>query len=151
MCLTSDSDDGRGHGSKGSYRDLEVWKKACDLAEQVYLLTDGFPKTELYGLVRQMKEAAVSIPANIAEGCARHGKAEFLHFLHTAAGSLAELVTFLEISRRLNFGELSRYSTLEQLTREIGWMLYGLIRAVRNRPSRGPEDSTAEPPNNSTT
>jgi len=134
-----------GRQGKGSYRNLDVWKKACDLAEQVYLLTGEFPKAELFGLVKQMKEAAISVPANIAEGCTRHGKAEFLHFLHIAAGSLAETVTFLEIGRRLGFGDTSRYPALEGLAREVGLMLYGLIRAVRDRPARGSRSPTTQP------
>lgn len=121
---------------KGSFRDLDVWRKGCDLAEQVYLLTYDFPKSELYGLVKQMKEAAISVPGNIAEGCARHGKAEFLQFLHIAAGSLAEVATYLEISKRLHLGDAGRYPPLENLSREVGLMLYGLINSIRNGPAR---------------
>ena len=73
-----------------SYRDLIVWQKSIDLVEAVYVLTKDFPKEEVYGLVSQMRRAAVSIPANIAEGSKRKDLPEYLQFLRTARGSAAE-------------------------------------------------------------
>ena len=88
--------------AKTSFRDLGVWCRALDLAVEVYRLTDGFPKRETYGLTAQMRNCAASVPANIAEGRGRRGDGDFLRFLHyIAAGSLAELETLLELSRRL--------------------------------------------------
>lgn len=78
-----------------SYKDLIVWQKAIDFATWIYGMTSGFPKEEIYGIVSQMRRAAVSVPSNIAEGQARRHKAEFVQFLSIAKGSLAELETQL--------------------------------------------------------
>ena len=85
------------------YKDLIVWQKAIDLATWIYSLTAGFPKEELYGIVSQMRRAAVSIPSNIAEGQSRQHKSEFIQFLSIAKGSLLELETQLIISGRLKY------------------------------------------------
>src|SRR5208282_4971985 len=84
-----------------SYRDLLVWQKGMALAKQVYSLTRSFPMDERFGLVAQMRRAAVSIPSNIAEGQARHGRKEFVQFLSHAEGSLAELDTQLALAVEL--------------------------------------------------
>jgi four helix bundle protein len=84
-----------------SCQDLEVWQKAMHLAEQVYQLTASFPREELFGLTSQMRRAATSVPANIAEGWARRGTKEFLHFLNIAAGSLRELETYTLLAQRV--------------------------------------------------
>jgi len=84
-----------------SHRDLDVWRDAIDLVEQMYRITAGFPVEERYGLTSQMRRAAVSIPANIAEGAARGGRKEYVHFLCMARGSISELETLLIVSRRL--------------------------------------------------
>lgn len=93
-----------------SFRDLRVWQAAVDLVEQVYLLTQQFPKHEMYGLASQMQRAAVSIPSNIAEGHTRTHSKEYLHHLSIARGSLAELQTQLEIALRL------KYCSVEKIT-----------------------------------
>ena len=85
------------------YKDLLIWQKRMGLAKLVYKLTSGFPSDERYGLISQMKRAAVSIPSNIPEGQARQGTREFLQFLSHAEGSLAELETQLLISVDLDF------------------------------------------------
>ena len=76
-----------------NHKDLNVWKSSIQLAKQVYHVTDEFPKEETYGLVSQMRRAAVSVASNIAEGAARRGTREFIRFLHMAAGSASELDT----------------------------------------------------------
>src|SRR5215510_5282912 len=86
-----------------SFRDLRVWQAGMDLVEQVYLLTQQFPKHEMYGLASQMQRAAISIPSNIAEGHTRTHSKEYLHHLSIARGSLAELQTQLEIALRLKY------------------------------------------------
>ena len=78
-----------------SYQELEVWKKSIDLAEMVYRTSAEFPVEERFGMTSQVRRAATSIPANIAEGAERHGPREFLQFLSIASGSLAETETFL--------------------------------------------------------
>ena len=93
-----------------SFRDLRVWHAAMDVVERVYLLTQKFPKYELYGLASQMQRAAVSIPSNIAEGHTRAHSKEYLQPLSIARSSLAELETQLEIAARL------RYCSTEELT-----------------------------------
>ncbi len=85
-----------------SYRDLVVWQKACDLAQAVYRATRTFPKEKLFGLTSQIRRAAVSVPANIAEGAGRFGITEFRHFISVARGSLAELRTLLELAYRFS-------------------------------------------------
>ena len=90
-------------GAIRSFRDLEVWRVACDLAEKVYTASEGFPKKEVYGLADQMRRAAVSVPSNIAEGAGRLGATEFRHSLSIALGSLAELRTQVELARRFRY------------------------------------------------
>jgi four helix bundle protein len=116
---------------KSTYRDLEVWQRACDLVVEVYGLTADYPKQEVYGLTSQIRRCAASVPANIAEGRDRHSDRDFVRFLRVAAGSLAELETFLELSRRLGFAEADELACIEEKAAEVGRMLHGLIAAIR--------------------
>ena len=86
-----------------THKDLDVWKKAMSLVKEVYEITACFPREEAYGLVSQIKRAAVSIPSNIAEGAARNSNKEFIQFLYVSLGSLAELETQLLLSKELGF------------------------------------------------
>lgn len=86
-----------------SYKDLEVWQKAMDLVVMCYQATKNFPKAEVYGLASQLQRAAVSIPANIAEGRERKYSKEFVQHLSIAYSSLAELETHIQIAQRLNY------------------------------------------------
>jgi four helix bundle protein len=86
-----------------SHRDLIAWQKAMDLVVETYTVSRDFPKEELYGLTSQMRRAAMSVPANIAEGQGRRLSGEFIHFLGNARGSLLELDTHLEIALRLGY------------------------------------------------
>jgi four helix bundle protein len=102
---------------------LQAWKSAMALVKDVYTLTREFPKEEVYGLVSQMRRAAVSIPSNVAEGAARNGAKEFVQFLGMAKGSLSELETRLLISAEL--GYVSRdhggaFLLMDLTTRRIG-------------------------------
>jgi len=85
-----------------SYQDLEVWQKAMDLVVMCYQATKNFPKSEVYGLASQLQRAAVSIPANIAEGRERKYSKEFVQHLSIAYSSLAELETHIQIAQRLD-------------------------------------------------
>lgn len=123
-------------GRKRSFRDLDVWSKACDLVVEVYRATDDFPGAETYGVKAHMRKTVWSIPLNIAEGCARHGNAEMLQFLNVAAGSLAEMETFLEITPRLSYLRPEQAAALGSTAAEVGRMLHGLISSVRSRPNR---------------
>ncbi len=113
------------------FRDLKVWQRGLDLTVAVYAATRAFPKEERYGLTAQMRGCAASVPANIAEGSARRGGGEFLQFLHIAAGSLAELETFLELTRRLGYCEQEVLAEMDNCATEVGRMLYGLISHVK--------------------
>jgi len=82
---------------------LDVWKKSIDFVVVLYKATEGFPKDEKFGLTSQLRRAAVSIPANIAEGAARRSDKEFAHFLSNSQGSASEVETELLIARRLAY------------------------------------------------
>src|SRR4051794_13139126 len=86
-----------------SYRDLIAWQKAIQLVLKIYHLTQTFPPDEKYGLISQLRRAAVSVPSNIAEGQGRKSSREFRHFLHNAIGSLMEIETQLTISQMLGY------------------------------------------------
>ena len=115
----------------GSYRDLEVWKKSLELVEEIYKLTEQFPKNETYGLSSQMQRAVVAIPSNIAEGQRRGHPKEFLQFLYISYGSGAELETQIEICKRLHKMEGLSYTRSESLLDEVMKMLNGLIGSVK--------------------
>lgn len=108
-----------------NYEKLTVWQKAIELAEMVHTITKKFPNDEQYGLVSQMRRAAVSIPSNIAEGSRRGTESYFKQFLHIAFGSAAELETQIKLSKR--FGYLTDSKNLEDLVGEVLKMLYALI------------------------
>jgi len=110
-----------------SYKDLIVWQKAMDLVVAVYVLTDLFPKNELYGLISQIRRCSVSIPSNIAEGRRRGSKKDYQHFLIIAYGSGAELETQIEISKRLSFGKNLEYTKADALLNEVMRMLNKMI------------------------
>jgi four helix bundle protein len=109
-----------------SFRDLLVWQKGIELAEAVYALTRPFPAEEKFGLVSQLRRAAVSVPSNIAEGQVRRSAVEFAHFLSISLGSLAELETQLMIASKL--GLVTGPSAQSLLTRihELQKMLHSL-------------------------
>ena len=113
-----------------SHRDLIAWQKAMDLVVEAYKVSRDFPKEELYGLTSQMRRAAVSVPANIAEGQGRRLGGEFAHFLGNARGSLLELDTHLEISLRLGYIEQKRYQPVQAQIQEVGRILNGLLRSI---------------------
>ena len=112
--------------SHTSYRDLEVWQKSMDLVVECYKITKSFPKSEIYGLSSQLQRAAVSIPANIAEGRERQYKKEFVQHISIAYASLAELETHIQISERLDYLDTNTAKKLLEKTSEVGRMLNGL-------------------------
>ena len=116
-----------------SYQDLVVWQKSIDLAVRTYELTRSLPSEEKYGLTSQMRRAAASVPANIAEGHARRSTGEFLQMLGIARGSLAEVETFLILSERLGLIQSGSGDTLLEDCAEINRMLNGLVSSVSNR------------------
>ena len=112
---------------------MEVWKKSIELAENVYRLSSRFPSEERFGLTGQVRRAAVSVAANIAEGAERHGTGEYLQFLGVASGSLAEVETLLILARRLEIATPAETETVLDRAAEVGRMLNGLKRALRSR------------------
>lgn len=115
-----------------SYRELKVWQKAIDLVVECYRYSASFPKSETYGLASQIRRAAASIPANIAEGYGRGSRKEYIQFLLIAQGSLKELETHLIIAEKLNYGTRSQTELLLSHSSEIGRMLTSLIRKLRS-------------------
>ncbi len=110
---------------------LEVWKRSLSFVTKIYKITAKYPNEEKFGLVSQMRRAAVSIPSNIAEGAARNSKKEFINFLHIAQGSAAELETQILISRNLHFITTSDTEPLLQEFEEISKMIIGLQKLLR--------------------
>jgi four helix bundle protein len=113
-----------------SYKDLVVWQKGIALAKLIYTVTAKFPTEEKFGLVSQMRRAAVSIPSNIAEGQARHTTKEFIQFISHAEGSLAELNTQLILAVELNFCSSDASDPASQLMEDLRRMLNGLRRKL---------------------
>ena len=110
---------------------LRAFELADEVAVLVYRETRQFPKEEIYGLRSQMRRAAVSIPSNIVEGCARNGQAEYLRFLDIAFGSIRELHYQFSLAKRLGFFTEQNMSTLESKITETEKVLNALIRSLR--------------------
>ncbi|MEW6040289.1 MAG: four helix bundle protein [Elusimicrobiota bacterium] len=117
--------------SKRPHENLDVWKVSIGLIEQIYKITPKFPKEETYGLVLQMRRAAISISCNIAEGAARQTKTEFKQFVFIARGSLSELETQIIISLRLGYISSEEYKGIMEITERIGRMLTGLTSKLK--------------------
>jgi four helix bundle protein len=116
-----------------SYRDLVVWKKSMVLVLDVYRSTQAFPKTETYGLVSQLRRAAVSVPSNIAEGQGRLSTGEFRQFLGNARGSLMEVETQILIAQELGYLERAQSQNLLAGAAEVGRILNGLLNSLPNK------------------
>lgn len=113
------------------FRDLQVWQRSMSLARIVYKLTALLPKSETYGLIDQMRRAAVSVPSNIAEGHGRLTDKSFALFLSQGLGSLNELETQLELSVQLDFIQKSECSNIKQEIDELARMLRALLATVQ--------------------
>jgi four helix bundle protein len=114
-----------------SYRDLEVWQRAMDLAVECCEAAKTFPVDERYGLAAQLKRSSVSVPANIAEGRGRFGIGSFMYHLSVANGSLMEVETQLLIAARLGYLTGHAAEVLLKRTRQVRCLLAGLIRALK--------------------
>lgn len=117
-----------------THKDFEVWKDGMDLVSEVYNVTRVFPKDELYGLVSQIRRAAVSVLANIAEGAARQSRKEFIQYLAISRASLSELEAELCISERLGYISNDKTVGLMEAVRNVGTQLSAIIRTLRNKP-----------------
>lgn len=115
-----------------SFKELIVWQRSIELVKEIYKITGDFPKSELYGLISQMRRAAISIPSNIAEGYKRKNLGEYIQFLSIADASAAELETQIIISKEL-FSTVN-FSKIESLLVEVQKMLTVLIRKLKANP-----------------
>ena len=114
-----------------NYKDLKVWEKAHQFTLMVYEVSKLFPKEELYGLTNQLRRAASSTPANIAEGCGKNTKADFANFLNIALGSANESEYFILLAKDLTYINTEKFEMLSKLVNEIKAMLIALIAKVR--------------------
>ncbi len=119
-----------------THKDLDVWRAAVALAGRVYRVTASYPEGEKFGLVSQMRRAAVSIASNIAEGAARQTRKEFAQFLSVAAGSASELDTQVEISKSTGTGDAQALGQLQEDLARVAQMIQGLIRSLRKPPCK---------------
>ncbi|HKT18973.1 MAG TPA: four helix bundle protein [Stellaceae bacterium] len=113
------------------FRDLKVWQKAHEIVLAIYRASTNFPSDERFGLTSQLRRAAVSIPANIAEGTLRSSDADFAHFLHIALGSAGEVDYYLLLARDLKFIEPDKHSVLDASLQEVKRMLAALTARVK--------------------
>jgi four helix bundle protein len=114
------------------HKKLDVWKLSIELSRRIYDLTGGYPGEEKFGLVSQMRRAAVSIASNVAEGAARSSNNEFRNFLSIARGSLSELDTQLDLSQQLGFITEQCRSEVDGLLIRIDKMLYALYESKKS-------------------
>jgi len=125
------------------YRDLNVWQKAMALARSAYAATATLPKSETYGLLSQIRRAAVSIPSNIAEGHGRLTDLQFRHFLGNARGSVYELRTQIELGADLGFIGHDSLMLLMERSAEVTRLINGLLASFRVAPGDEPFASSA--------
>ena len=125
----------------GSYRDLVVWQKSRRVAKEVYRVTRDFPRVEMFGIVQQMRRAAVSIICNIAEGQGRWSPRDQANFLYIARGSVLELETQVYIAQDLEYLAEPQANELLRAIGDVGRMLNGLIRHAKRRAREKPLSS----------
>lgn len=119
-----------------THRELDVWKLSIDWVEGVYRCSASWPSDERFGLVSQVRRAAVSVAANVAEGAGRRSTGEFIQFIGIARGSLAEVETHLLIAERLGYADPDQLTTLQADMERIGRMLSVLATRLRERQKR---------------
>ena len=117
-------------GKIRTYRDLNIWKASIQLVKDVYKLTEQFPKQEVYGLVRQMRRAGVSIPSNVAEGFRRYHNKEYKQFLYISLGSCTELETQATIARELAYISEDKETVLLEKLDHISRMISNLLKKL---------------------
>lgn len=120
-------------GQIKSYRDLVIWQKGIELAEVIYQVTSKFPTDERFGLVNQLRRAAVSVPSNIAEGQTRNHTREFVQFLYVSLGSLSEIDTQLTIAQRMDYLDEQLYAGIGDRLVTLKKMIYALINSLAQR------------------
>lgn len=120
-------------GAIQSYKDLQVWQEAMEIAEACYLQTRAFPRDELFGLTSQIRRSAVSVATNIAEGHGREQTGSFVQFLRISQGSLKELETLVTLAIRVGVGERPPLEEILERSATLGKMLRSLIRSLQNK------------------
>ena len=115
----------------GNFRNLQVWQKSHQLTLEVYQVTAGFPREELYGLTSQIRRSCSSIAANVAEGCGRNGEAELARFCSIALGSASELEYHLLLARDLKFIQSGEHQHFDDSTTEVKRMLTALVLKLK--------------------
>lgn len=115
------------------HKKLDAWKESIALVLLLYELPMQFPKNELFGLISQIRRAAISISANIAEGAARQTRREFLQFLYIARGSISEIDTLLEIAQRLGYTQNESIGIIEQKLKDVDKIITGLIQSLKRK------------------
>ena len=111
-------------------KNLLAWQKGMDLVMDIYKITDGFPKTEIYSLMSQMKRCAISIVSNISEGSAYKSNLKYSYFLSISLGSIKELDTQLEIAYRLKYLDEIQFKKIQNDLSEVGGLIFGLKRSI---------------------
>jgi four helix bundle protein len=116
-----------------SYKDLKVWQKSYQLCLDIYKLTKGFPKEELYSLTSQIRRSAISVPSNIAEGYGRKTTSDYLRFLYIAYGSNCELETQILLTGDLGYSKPEQLKNIQENIGEVERMLKALIKSLDNK------------------
>lgn len=112
---------------------LDLWKRSIDFVVAIYRLTDNFPKEEKFGLTSQLRRAAVSVAANVAEGAAKTSTKDFRRYLSNSQGSASEIETELQIALRLNYVDEADFKVLSKDLDDVGRMITGLSRSLQRR------------------
>ena len=118
---------------KRAHEDLRVYEAGMELVKEIYEITKGFPKEELYGITGQVRRAAVSVVANIAEGAARGSRKEFIHFLNISRGSLSEVEALIDVSHMIGYINDDIKDQLKNKSADVSSLLSGLINSIRKR------------------
>lgn len=113
-----------------NYKELHIWQKGIEIVKKIYLLTKQFPDTEKFGIISQITRAAVSIPANIAEGSSRNSDKDYARFLQISLGSAFEVQTYLVIVKEMNWTSLEEVNKLEPLLEEEIKMIHRFINTL---------------------
>ena len=116
-----------------THKDLRVWQQSIEMVTSIYLMTQSFPKEEMFGLVSQLRRASVSVPSNIAEGYARGTDKEKLHFLRISSGSMSEVETQLMLSLNLGYIDQEKYNELSEILTSVWKQLNSLISSIKKR------------------
>ncbi|WP_418263450.1 four helix bundle protein [Flavobacterium faecale] len=118
-----------------TYRNLMIWQKSMNLTTQIYLLTNTFPKEEIYGLTSQIRRCSISIPSNIAEGYGTESDKDFLRFLYISVGSLFEMQTQLEIAKNIAYINEDLFNNIYENSREVERMIVSFNKKIKERNS----------------